>query len=48
VDTDDRLAVLKEECVEINPHREDYDCGRFVWIMNPDGNRIELWEPPKA
>jgi len=28
--------------------REDYDYGRFAWIMDPDGNRIELWEPPKG
>jgi len=27
--------------------REDYDYGRFAWIMDLDGNRIELWEPPK-
>jgi hypothetical protein len=25
--------------------REDYDYGRFAWIMDPDGNRIEWWEP---
>jgi len=24
---------------------EDYDYGRFAWIMDPEGNRIELWEP---
>jgi hypothetical protein len=28
--------------------REDYDYGRFAWIMDPEGNRIELWEPPKT
>jgi predicted enzyme related to lactoylglutathione lyase len=39
------LKLLKEEGVEIDPHREDYDYGRFAWIMDPDGNRIELWEP---
>jgi catechol 2,3-dioxygenase-like lactoylglutathione lyase family enzyme len=27
--------------------REDYDYGRFAWIMDPEGNRIELWEPAK-
>jgi hypothetical protein len=36
-----------EEGVEIDPHREDYDYARFAWIMDPEGNRIELWEPPK-
>jgi predicted enzyme related to lactoylglutathione lyase len=47
-DLDALLKVLKEENVEIDLHREDYDYGRFAWIMDPDGNRIELWEPPKG
>ena len=24
---------------------EDHDYGRFAWIVDPEGNRIELWEP---
>jgi predicted enzyme related to lactoylglutathione lyase len=28
------------------PDREDADYGRFGWIKDPDGNRVELWEPP--
>jgi predicted enzyme related to lactoylglutathione lyase len=44
-DLDALLQALKEEGVEIDPHREDYDYGRFAWIMDPEGNRIELWEP---
>jgi predicted enzyme related to lactoylglutathione lyase len=47
-DLDRLLKVLKEEGVQIDPHREDYDYGRFAWIMDPDGNRIELWEPRKG
>ncbi len=46
-DLDALLASLKQDDVEIDPHREDYDYGRFAWIMDPEGNRIELWEPPK-
>jgi predicted enzyme related to lactoylglutathione lyase len=46
-DLDALLNVLQEEGVKIDPHREDYDYGRFAWIMDLDGNRIELWEPPK-
>jgi predicted enzyme related to lactoylglutathione lyase len=41
------LKVLKAEGVEIDPHREDYDYRRFAWTMDPDGNRIELWEPQR-
>ena len=46
-DLDELLAALREEGVEVDPKREDYDYGRFAWIMDPEGNRIELWEPPK-
>jgi predicted enzyme related to lactoylglutathione lyase len=45
---DELLGKLKQAGVTIDPHREDYDYGRFAWILDPDGNRIELWEPPKA
>ena len=45
-DLDSLLKTLKEEGVEIDPHREDYEYGHFAWIMDPEGNRIELWEPP--
>jgi predicted enzyme related to lactoylglutathione lyase len=47
-DLDALLEALREEGVEIDPKREDYDYGRFAWIMDPDGNRIELWEPPES
>jgi predicted enzyme related to lactoylglutathione lyase len=46
-DMDALLAALKEEGVSIDPHREDGEYGRFAWIMDSEGNRIELWEPPK-
>jgi predicted enzyme related to lactoylglutathione lyase len=26
---------------------EDYSYGRFAWIVDPEGNRVELWEPKK-
>jgi predicted enzyme related to lactoylglutathione lyase len=42
------LEALRAEGVEIDPKREDCDYGRFAWIMDPEGNRIELWEPPKT
>ena len=46
-DLDGLLEALRAEGVWIDPKREDYDYGRFAWIMDPEGNRIELWEPPK-
>ena len=41
------LAKLGSNGVRIDPKREDYDYGRFAWIYDPDGNKIELWEPSK-
>lgn len=41
------LKALREEGVTIDPKVEDYDYGKFAWIVDPEGNRIELWEPPK-
>ncbi len=45
-DIDAMVATLRAEGIEVLG-REDYDYGRFAWIMDPDGNRIELWEPAK-
>ena len=38
--------ALRAEGVEILG-REDYDYGRFAWTLDPEGTRIELWEPAK-
>lgn len=46
-DLDTLLEALRAEGVEIDPKREDHEYGRFAWIMDPEGNKIELWEPPK-
>jgi len=45
---DELLAQLGNAGVRIDPKREDYDYGRFAWIWDPEGNRVELWEPLKA
>jgi predicted enzyme related to lactoylglutathione lyase len=44
-DLDALLAQLATEGVTIDPKREDADYGRFAWIVDPEGNRIELWQP---
>ncbi len=46
-DLDAVLEALQAEGVTIDPKREDHEYGRFAWIADPEGNRIELWEPPK-
>ena len=39
------LETLKEEGVTIIGEMESYSYGKFGWILDPDGNKIELWEP---
>jgi catechol 2,3-dioxygenase-like lactoylglutathione lyase family enzyme len=40
------LDQLRSAGVTIDPRREDYEYGRFAWIHDLEGNRVELWEPP--
>jgi predicted enzyme related to lactoylglutathione lyase len=44
-DLDALLAQLRAAGVEVDPKQESYDFGRFAWITDPEGNRVELWEP---
>ncbi len=47
-DLDAMLARLESEGVNIDPKRqEDPGMGKFAWIYDSDGNKIELWEPAK-
>lgn len=42
---DELLASLKENGVEIVGGPDSAENGKFAWIMDPDGNKVELWEP---
>jgi predicted enzyme related to lactoylglutathione lyase len=42
------LIRLKAENVEILDEMETYEYGKFIHISDPEGNRIELWEPIDA
>ena len=44
-DLDALLTQLAAANVPIDPDRQDADYGRFAWITDPEGNRIELWQP---
>jgi predicted enzyme related to lactoylglutathione lyase len=41
------LEQLREEGVTVDEKTEDSEYGRFGWVMDPEGNRVELWEPPR-
>ena len=41
----DLLEQLRAGGVEILQGPESHENGTFAWIMDPDGNKVELWEP---
>jgi len=45
---DEVLAQLQCEGVQVDSKVESYDYGKFGWVMDPEGNRIELWEPKRS
>ncbi|MGC1786042.1 MAG: VOC family protein, partial [Terriglobales bacterium] len=47
-DLDALLDRLKQEGVKIDAKRMDESYGRFAWIYDLDGNKIELWQPLPA
>jgi predicted enzyme related to lactoylglutathione lyase len=47
-DLDRVLLTLRRRGVTVDDKVEDSEFGRFGWCMDPEGHRIELWQPPKA
>jgi len=39
------MDKLEAAGVRLDPKRDEYDFGRFGWFWDPEGNRVELWEP---
>ena len=46
-DLDALLDRLIAEGVTVDPDRQSYDFGKFGWITDLEGNRVELWQPIK-
>ncbi|MFD8740151.1 VOC family protein [Streptomyces sp. NPDC059618] len=45
-DLDAMLAQLRARGADVAPETQDMDgVGRFGWVTDPEGNRIELWQP---
>ena len=44
-DLDEMLAQLRAAGVAVVGGPESHENGKFAWIMDPDGNKVELWEP---
>ncbi len=45
-DLDGCLAKVREGGAEVMPKGEDSEFGRFGWFIDPEGNKVELWQPP--
>jgi len=39
------LARLQDGKVDILQRPESHEDGRFLWLLDPEGNKVELWEP---
>jgi predicted enzyme related to lactoylglutathione lyase len=44
-DLDAMIAKLQSEGIYVGRERSQDANGRFAWITDPEGHRIELWEP---
>lgn len=44
-DLDATLDRLAAAGVAVDPRRDSYDFGKFGWFTDPEGNRVELWQP---
>lgn len=40
------LATLRAEGCNVLDKTEESEYGKFGWVMDPEGNKIELWQPP--
>ncbi|GAP35469.1 VOC family protein [Piscinibacter sakaiensis] len=40
------VAVLRDEGCQLLEATEDGAYGKFAWVIDPEGNKVELWEPP--
>ena len=45
-DLDAILARVKAAGGQVMDRIEEYDYGRFGWFIDPDGHKVELWQPP--
>jgi len=45
-DLHELLGALRAEGCTVLDQVEDSEYGRFGWVIDPEGNKVELWEPP--
>jgi len=42
------VAALREEGCAVDDKVDESEYGKFGWVQDPEGNRIELWQPPEG
>lgn len=42
------LAALRSEGCTVLDTTDESEYGKFGWVMDPEGNKVELWQPPEA
>jgi predicted enzyme related to lactoylglutathione lyase len=45
-DLDALLTALRSEGCAVDEKIHESEFGKFGWVMDPEGNRVELWQPP--
>ncbi|MBI5258151.1 MAG: VOC family protein [Burkholderiales bacterium] len=40
------LAALRQEGCQVLEKTDDSEFGKFGWVIDPEGNKVELWQPP--
>ncbi|MRW90510.1 VOC family protein [Duganella sp. FT80W] len=40
------LQALRDEGCNVLDNADDSEYGKFGWVIDPEGNKVELWEPP--
>jgi predicted enzyme related to lactoylglutathione lyase len=40
------LQSLRHEGCNVLEKTDDSEYGKFGWVMDPEGNKVELWQPP--
>ncbi len=44
----DLVKLLKEEDCDVLDKSDDSEYGKFAWVIDPEGNKVELWQPPSG
>ena len=47
-DLDALLVALRAEGCDVLERTDESEQGKFGWVIDPEGNKVELWQPPEG